>query len=139
MVDIAPVPAEDDTIERLHHHGGDLEHHGLVDVTADMDRHDGERIWELVSRHLSYTGSARARRILDSWADYLPKFVKIMPVEYRRALQQLEKAQATSDGMTIGVKRERLKWARSRAFSRSTGRSANTRPPPTASATTTSS
>jgi glutamate synthase (NADPH/NADH) large chain len=105
MVDIAPVPAEDDTIERLHHHGGDLEHHGLVDVTAEMDRRDGERIWELVSRHYRYTGSALARHILDGWAGYLPKFVKIMPVEYRRALQQLEKAQATSDGMTIGVKR----------------------------------
>jgi hypothetical protein len=35
----------------------------------------------------------------------LPKFVKIMPVEYARALQELEKAQATSDGMTIGVAR----------------------------------
>ncbi len=105
MVDLAPIPAEDDTIERLHHHGGDLEHHGLVDVTADMDRRDGERIWELVSRHYRYTGSTRAKNILDEWADYLPKFVKIMPVEYRRALQQLEKAQAASDGMTIGVKR----------------------------------
>ncbi len=31
--------------------------------------------------------------------------MKMMPVEYRRALQELEKAQATSDGMTIGVKR----------------------------------
>ncbi|MDP9138247.1 MAG: glutamate synthase large subunit, partial [Pseudomonadota bacterium] len=105
MVDIAPIPAEDDTIERLHHHGGDLEHHGLVDVTADMDRRDGERIWELVSRHHRYTGSAQARKILDGWASYLPKFVKIMPVEYRRALQQLENAQATSDGMTIGVRK----------------------------------
>ena len=105
MVDLAPIPAEDDTIERLHHHGGDLEHHGLVDVTAEMDRRDGERIWELVSRHYRYTGSTRAKTILDEWASYLPKFVKIMPVEYRRALQQLEKAQAASDGMTIGVKR----------------------------------
>jgi hypothetical protein len=32
-------------------------------------------------------------------------FVKVMPVEYARALQELEKAQADSDGMTIGVKR----------------------------------
>ncbi len=70
-----------------------------------MDRRDGERIWELVSRHYRYTGSTRAKTILDEWASYLPKFVKIMPVEYRRALQQLEKAQAASDGMTIGVKR----------------------------------
>jgi glutamate synthase (NADPH/NADH) large chain len=105
MVDLAPVPAEEESIERLHHHGGDLEHHGLVDVTERMDRHDGERIWHLLGRHLKYTGSSRAREIIDHWADYLPKFVKIMPVEYARALRELEKAQETSDGMTIGMKR----------------------------------
>jgi glutamate synthase (NADPH/NADH) large chain len=105
MVDLAPIPAEEATIERLHHHGGDLEHHGLVDVTAHMDRNDAERVWELLSRHYRYTGSTRAREIIDNWATYLPNFVKVMPVEYARALQELEKAQATSDGMTIGLKR----------------------------------
>ncbi|MBI3672383.1 MAG: hypothetical protein HY245_02940, partial [Rhizobiales bacterium] len=98
-------PAEDATIERLHHHGGDLESHGLVDVTAHMDKHDATRVFELVSRHYKYTGSARARDILDNWPAYLPKFVKVMPVEYARALQELEKAQETSDGLTIGVAR----------------------------------
>jgi branched-chain amino acid transport system permease protein len=32
--------------------------------------------------------------ILDNWAAYLPKFKKVMPVEYRRALAELEKEQA---------------------------------------------
>ena len=105
MVDLQPIPAEEATIERLHHHGGDLESHGLVDLTAGMDKHDGERVWELLSRHLKYTGSSRARTILDNWPSYLPKFVKVMPVEYTRALHELEQAQTTSDGMTIGVKR----------------------------------
>jgi len=105
MVDLQPIPSEEATIERLHHHGGDLEHHGLVDVTARMDRNDATRVWELLSRHARYTGSSRAKAILDGWAACLPKFVKVMPVEYARALQELEKAQATSDGMTIGVKR----------------------------------
>ncbi len=105
MVDLQPIPAEEATIERLHHHGGDLESHGLVDLTAGMDKHDGERVWELLSRHLKYTGSSRARTILDNWPSYLPKFVKVMPVEYARALHELEQAQTTSDGMTIGVKR----------------------------------
>jgi glutamate synthase (NADPH/NADH) large chain len=105
MVDLQPIPAEEATIERLHHHGGDLESHGLVDVTAHMNRNDAERVWELLTRHHRYTGSLRARTILDNWAEYLPKFVKVMPVEYARALQELEKAQATSDGMTIGVAR----------------------------------
>ncbi len=105
MVDLQPVPDEEATIERLHHHGGDLEAHGLVDVTAHMDKNDATRIFELLSRHCKYTNSSRARDIIDNWSLFLPKFVKVMPVEYARALADLEKAQETSDGMTIGVKR----------------------------------
>ncbi len=105
MVDLAPVPAEEESLERLHHHGGDMEHHGLVDVTADMTRHDGERIWELIGRHHKFTGSTRAQEILDNWEAYLPKFVKVMPVEYRRALMELERAQEESDGMQIGIRK----------------------------------
>ena len=43
---------------------------------------------------LHYTGSRRAREILDNWRDYLPKFRKVMPVEYRQALVEMERAQA---------------------------------------------
>jgi glutamate synthase (NADPH) large chain len=105
MVDLQPIPAEEATIEKLHHAAGDLESHGLVDVTSHMDRHDAERIHMLLVRHANYTGSSRARAILENWPACLSKFVKVMPVEYARALAELEKAQATSDGMTIGVKR----------------------------------
>ena len=38
-----------------------------------------------------YTGSTRAKQILDNWADYRTRFVKVMPVEYRRALREMEK------------------------------------------------
>ena len=105
MVDLQPVPAEEATLEKLHHSTGDLHNHGLVDVTSNMDRNDANRVRELLTRHLKYTGSSRARAILDDWAAFLPKFVKVMPVEYARALKELEKAQETSDGLTIGVKR----------------------------------
>jgi glutamate synthase (NADPH/NADH) large chain len=105
MVDLQPVPAEEKATEKLLHATGDLISHGLVDVTSHMDRNDAERVRELLSRHLKYTGSSRARDILDNWAAFLPKFVKVMPVEYARALRELEEAQKHSDGMTIGVKR----------------------------------
>ena len=70
-----------------------------------MDKHDATRVWELLARHVKYTGSTRARTIMDNWASYLPKFVKVMPIEYAKALAEMEKAQATSNGMTIGVAR----------------------------------
>ncbi len=92
MVDLQPIPAEEATIERLHHHGGDLEDHGLVDVTAHMDRHDAERVLGIADRHLNIQARLARRTILDHWADYLPKFVKVMPVEYARALQRTRKS-----------------------------------------------
>jgi glutamate synthase (NADPH/NADH) large chain len=89
MVDLEPVAAEEELMQRLHHSGGDLEGHGRVDVMGDMGRHDSERLRQLISNHARYTGSTRAREILDQWETYLPKFRKVMPVEYRRALAEL--------------------------------------------------
>jgi glutamate synthase (NADPH/NADH) large chain len=56
---------------------------------ADMTRFDAERLRQLIASHLQYTGSSRAREILENWEDYKPKFRKVMPVEYRRALAEL--------------------------------------------------
>ena len=47
----------------------------------------------LVENHFRYTGSFRARDIMDSWETSRSKFVKVMPVEYRRALGELWDAQ----------------------------------------------
>jgi glutamate synthase (NADPH/NADH) large chain len=92
MVELEPVPIENGVMERTRHQTGDLESHGLVDVT-DMTRFDEERLYQLIERHLHYTGSERARAILADWSAYLPKFVKVMPVEYRRALEEMARQQ----------------------------------------------
>ncbi|MDX5594709.1 glutamate synthase large subunit [Pseudovibrio sp. SPO723] len=92
MVDIEPVTEEDDLLEKLHHHGGDIEHKGRVDISADMTRHDDERLRGVLENHVKYTGSSKAKEILDNWQEWRPKFVKVMPVEYRRALKEMEAA-----------------------------------------------
>jgi glutamate synthase domain-containing protein 3 len=89
MVDLEPVAAEEDVMQRYLHSGGDLEHHGRVDVMRDLSRFDAERLHQLIVNHARLTGSTRARRILEDWEAYLPKFRKVMPVEYRRALAEL--------------------------------------------------
>ncbi len=63
MVDLEPVPEEDELLEKLHHHGGDLQFKGRVDL-ADMTRHDDERLYALIQAHVRHTGSTRGRR---SW------------------------------------------------------------------------
>jgi glutamate synthase (NADPH/NADH) large chain len=92
MVELEPVPSENGVMERARHQTGDLESHGLVDFT-DMTRFDEERLYQLIENHLHYTGSARAKLIIDDWAAYLPRFVKVMPVEYRRALEEMARQQ----------------------------------------------
>ena len=81
---------EEEMIARHYHQAGDLDMHGRVDVMADMTRFDAERLRQLIDNHARYTGSRRAQEILGQWAAYLPKFRKVMPVEYRRALAELK-------------------------------------------------
>ncbi|MEC9032487.1 MAG: glutamate synthase large subunit, partial [Planctomycetota bacterium] len=42
----------------------------------------------LIEKHQQLTGSAAAARVLDSWEESLPKFVKVMPVDYKRVLEE---------------------------------------------------
>ena len=102
MVDLEPIKDEDDALETLDHQGGDLETKGRVDVSHDMTRFDSIRLRQLVENHLHYTNSAVAQKILDNWSDYLPKFVKVMPVDYRRALLEMQVAQAKGNEVVKG-------------------------------------
>jgi glutamate synthase (NADPH/NADH) large chain len=89
MVELEPVPEEKEALEEL---GGNGESHGRVNI-KHLGQSDARLLRMLIQRHCHYTGSSRARAILDGWQSYLPKFVKVMPHEYRRALQEMTAAQ----------------------------------------------
>jgi glutamate synthase (NADPH/NADH) large chain len=59
-----------------------------VSGMGDPLRFDAERLRILVERHHLFTGSARAAELLANWDEALTKFVKIMPKDYRRALEE---------------------------------------------------
>lgn len=48
----------------------------------------------LIERHFKFTGSTRARTLLDDWSKMRSMFVKVFPVEYRRALKEIHDASA---------------------------------------------
>jgi len=50
---------------------------------------DEQQLRRLIEDHLRWTGSARAREVLDHWAQSRAKFVKVFPAEYRRALAEI--------------------------------------------------
>ena len=62
---------------------------------GDLLRFDAERLRIVVERHLLFTGSAKARALLEDWEGALSRFVKVMPRDYKRALQELQ-AEATA-------------------------------------------
>ncbi|MCU7828506.1 MAG: glutamate synthase large subunit [Candidatus Thiodiazotropha sp. (ex Myrtea sp. 'scaly one' KF741663)] len=102
QVELEPIEDEDIALEVLDHQGGDLESHGLVDLSNDMTRYDALRLKQLVEKHLHYTNSEVAKRILENWEAYLPKFVKVMPVEYRRALKEMQAQQSAASAVSKG-------------------------------------
>ncbi len=58
----------------------------LEDLSQPADQNT---LRELVERHVRYTGSTRGQYVLDNWERLLPKFVKVMPIDYKRALAEL--------------------------------------------------
>jgi glutamate synthase (ferredoxin) len=51
-----------------------------------LDEQDIETIQRMVRKHFQYTRSARADEILRKWSSFAPKFVKVFPKDYKRAL-----------------------------------------------------
>jgi glutamate synthase (NADPH/NADH) large chain len=61
---------------------------GLVELLDVEDRPDILELQELISNHLLYTQSSLAAEILTSWEEYLPRFVKVIPLEYKKVLEE---------------------------------------------------
>jgi glutamate synthase (NADPH/NADH) large chain len=97
MIELESVPQDEEINATFFGHAGDLETSGRVDVMSDMTRMDAARLHHLISNHARYTGSKRAAAILADWNGYLPKFRKVMPVEYRRALAELKAQQEEAE------------------------------------------
>jgi glutamate synthase domain-containing protein 3 len=62
---------------------------GMVELHAIADQAEASHIHALLVRHHQYTGSVVAERILGDWDNYVTKFVKVMPTEYRQVLERL--------------------------------------------------
>ncbi len=103
MVDLEPISEEDEALELAAHQGGDLEAHGLVELMRDMTRYDEQRLRLLIERHHHYTGSVKAAAILADWDEFKRKFVKVMPVEYRKALERMQVRHEAHEDVDLAV------------------------------------
>jgi len=70
----------------------------LFDTLCNLDMVELETVWheqdkavlyDLIERHLQWTGSERAKYVLRAWPDMIGKFVKVIPIDYRKALERM--------------------------------------------------
>ena len=70
---------------------GDFDYYcnrGLVDLVPVEDKSDISELQSMINNHLLYTQSSLASKILTNWEEYLPMFVKVIPFEYKKVLEE---------------------------------------------------
>jgi len=91
-----------------------LDEHQLFDTLCNLDMVDLESVWKqedtdllygLIEKHEKLTRSSRARRVLDAWPDMVGRFVKVIPIDYRKALERM-KAEEERDTETTPATEE---------------------------------
>ena len=66
-----------------------------LETLLDEDLND---LKDLITRHNDYTDSAVAKEILDNWETESQKFVKVMPTDYKRVLNEMNKTKQQGNG-----------------------------------------
>jgi glutamate synthase (NADPH) large chain len=75
---------------------GDFDYYcnmGMVELSLVEDYSDMNELTDLISRHYQYTGSKKAKMILDDPSRYLPMFIKVIPYDYKMVLQEQKLAE----------------------------------------------
>jgi glutamate synthase domain-containing protein 3 len=71
----------------------------MVDLEKVVETDDKVILKDLIQKHATLTGSPVAKNMLDNWDKELPRFVKVFPKEYRRALgEQMSKKSESKTG-----------------------------------------
>jgi len=67
----------------------------MVGIEKLADPREIALVQAMIRKHLDYTKSEKARAVLANWDAFVPKFVKVMPKDYKRMLACIERAQAS--------------------------------------------
>ena len=72
----------------------------MVDLDALTDDDEIDEVKDMIRKHIEYTGSAHAKKILSNWDYMRSMFVKVIPKDYKRmleAIKRMEKAGLTGE------------------------------------------
>jgi len=63
---------------------------GLVELSPLNDKEYTDELQGMINKHLMYTNSRLDEKILVNWNDYIERFVKVIPFEYKKVLQEIK-------------------------------------------------
>jgi len=75
----------------------------MIDLDPLTDEEDKEFVRGLLERHVEYTDSAVARRLLSEWPGVVSRFIKVMPRDYKRVLEEQRQQLAARQSDTVGA------------------------------------
>jgi glutamate synthase (ferredoxin) len=67
----------------------------MVDLSVPSDEEEIRDLRQMIERHVEYTLSRKGQRVLSEWNTLLPKFVKVMPRDYKRMLEAIQRVLAS--------------------------------------------
>ena len=65
----------------------------MVELSLIEDSHDNKEVKTLIENHFNYTGSTYAKEILEHWIEYRDKFIKVVPIEYKKVIHEQKMAE----------------------------------------------
>jgi glutamate synthase domain-containing protein 3 len=65
----------------------------MVDLEPVVEKEDRDFLKAAIEKHVKFTESQYAKAILASWDEMLPRFVKVMPMDYKKAMAKMKEQQ----------------------------------------------
>ena len=72
----------------------------MVDLENVWRQEDKDILWRLITKHEELTRSSRAKRLLNAWQDMVGRFVKVIPIDYRKSLERMRQQERRSAEQT---------------------------------------
>src|SRR6056297_1480988 len=79
---------------------GDFQYYcntGMVELSPLLEHEDQEYVKDMLKRHVEYTGSTLAAEILQDWYRHMTRFIRVLPYEYKRAMQEMKLEQTEQE------------------------------------------
>ena len=73
----------------------------MVELESVVDESDMWLVHSMIEAHVRFTGSPLGRRVMDNWEHLVARFVKVMPTDYKRVLQQRRAAARRPSGLHV--------------------------------------